>query len=52
MTYTCYCVKYEYQDRSLSAVYFELQSAQEAMIKMMRKGVKCNELCEIQYKMY
>jgi hypothetical protein len=45
--YGFYCVKYEYMDRKMNAVYFQLQSAQEAMMKMMRKGVKCNGLHEI-----
>ena len=30
----------------MNAVYFELKSAQEAMMKMMKKGVKCNGLNE------
>ena len=41
-----YCVEYEYMSRKQNAVYFELQSAQEAMMKMMRKGVNCNGLHE------
>lgn len=41
-----YCVEYEYMERTLNAVYFELKSAQEAMVKMMKKGVICHRLYE------
>lgn len=41
-----YCVEYEYMGRKQNAVYFELKSAQEAMVKMMRKGVECSGLHE------
>jgi hypothetical protein len=41
-----YCVQYEYMEKQMNAVYFELKSAQEAMMKMMKKGVKCNGLNE------
>ena len=44
--YGFYCVEYEYMGRKMNAVYFELNSAQEAMVKMMRKGVECGGLHE------
>jgi hypothetical protein len=33
-------------EKEMNAVYFNLAAAQEAMMKMMRKGVKCNGLNE------
>jgi len=41
-----YCVEYEYMESKLSAVYFQLESAQEAMVKMMKNGVHCYRLYE------
>lgn len=41
-----YYVEYEYMDKRLKAVYFELISAQQAMVKMMSKGVNCFGLHE------
>jgi hypothetical protein len=41
-----YYVEYTYMNRNLKAVYFELESAQEAMIKMIQRGVICNGLHE------
>ena len=41
-----YCVDYTYQDSPRSAVYFQLESAQEALVKMMRAGVECQGLRE------
>ena len=37
-----YYVEYEYMGHKQNAVYFELKSAQEAMVKMMKKGVNCS----------
>ena len=36
-----YCVDYIYLGEERTAVYFQLESAQEALVKMMRRGVKC-----------
>ena len=36
-----YCVDYNYQGKKQSAVYFQLESAQEAMMKMIRNGADC-----------
>lgn len=44
--YGFYYVEYEYMNRKLRAVYFELSSAQEAMVKMISKGVNCYGLHE------
>jgi len=41
-----YYVEYEYMGHKQNAVYFELKSAQEAMVKMMKKGVNCTGLHE------
>jgi len=41
-----YYVEYTHMNRTLKAVYFELESAQEAMIKMMKRGVECKGLFE------
>lgn len=35
-----YCVDYNYQGKKQSAVYFQLESAQEALLKMMKNGVE------------
>jgi hypothetical protein len=39
-------VEYEYMNRKMRAVYFQLESAQEAMMKMLKRGVKCTGLHE------
>ena len=39
-----YYVEYTYMNCTLKAVYFELESAQEAMVKMMKRGVECHGL--------
>jgi hypothetical protein len=36
-----YCVDYIYLGHKKSAVYFELESAQEAFVKMVKRGVDC-----------
>jgi hypothetical protein len=41
-----YCVDYVYQGNPKSAVYFQLESAQEALVKMMKMGVDCKGLRE------
>lgn len=41
-----YYVEYTYMNRALKAVYFDLPSAQEAMVKMMKRGVECYGLHE------
>ena len=41
-----YCVDYIYQDKKQSAVYFQLESAQEALVKMIKSGVQCEGLRE------
>jgi hypothetical protein len=39
-------VEYTYMDKRMRAVYFTLESAQEAMMKMMKNGVECHGLHE------
>lgn len=39
-----YKVGYIYQDKQMWAVYFHLESAQEAMMKMIAKGVQVTGL--------
>lgn len=39
-------VEYSYMNKRMRAVYFELESAQEAMMKMMKRGVECHGLHE------
>jgi hypothetical protein len=41
-----YIVDYTYLNQKKSAVYFQLESAQEALVKMMRNGVECEGLRE------
>jgi hypothetical protein len=41
-----YCVDYIYGGDKKSAVYFQLESAQEALLKMIKKGVECEGLQE------
>jgi hypothetical protein len=41
-----YYVEYTYFGNKNKAVYFELKTAQEAMIKMIQRGVECNGLHE------
>lgn len=41
-----YYVEYEYMDSRLKAVYFTLESAQEAMVRMIKRGVECYGLHE------
>lgn len=41
-----YCVDYVYMEEKKSAVYFQLESAQEALVKMMKKGIDCQGLRE------
>jgi hypothetical protein len=41
-----YYVEYEYMNKINRAVYFNLESAQEALIKMVKRNVKCNGLHE------
>jgi hypothetical protein len=41
-----YCVDYVYNDAKKSAVYFQLESAQEALVKMVRNGVECTGMRE------
>ena len=41
-----YYVEYTYMDSKKCAVYFTLKSAQEAMVKMMTRGVECHGLHE------
>lgn len=41
-----YCVDYVYMGDKKSAVYFQLESAQEALVRMMKKGVECQGLRE------
>lgn len=41
-----YIVDYIYMEQKKSAVYFQLESAQEALVKMMKAGVECNGLRE------
>jgi hypothetical protein len=39
-------VEYTYMNCKQCAVYFTLESAQEAMVKMMKRGVECHGLHE------
>ncbi len=41
-----YYVEYEFMDETKRAVYFDLVTAQEAMVKMIKRNVKCNGLHE------
>ncbi len=41
-----YCVDYICDGDVRSAVYFQLESAQEALLKMMKKGIECKGLRE------
>jgi hypothetical protein len=41
-----YCVDYIYMGEQKSAVYFQLESAQEAMVRMMKRGIECKGLRE------
>lgn len=41
-----YYVEYTYCGKKQNAVYFQLESAQEAMIKMIQRGVECHGLHE------
>ena len=41
-----YCVDYIYMDKKMSAVYFNLTSAQSAFMKMVKRGVECIEVRE------
>jgi hypothetical protein len=45
-----YCVDYLYMGNKKSAVYFQLESAQEALLKMMKSGVECEGLREQKIK--
>jgi hypothetical protein len=39
-----YKVEYVYQDKTYYACYFQLESAQEAMMKMISRGITVNGL--------
>jgi hypothetical protein len=39
-------VEYTYMNQRMKAVYFTLESGQEAMMKMMKRGVECHGLHE------
>lgn len=41
-----YYISYTYQFQLKSAVFFNLESAQEALVKMMGRGVECSGLHE------
>lgn len=41
-----YYVEYTYMDSRKRAVYFTLETAQEAMMKMIKRGVECHGLSE------
>ena len=41
-----YCVDYIYMGENKSAVYFQLESAQEALVKMIKQGIDCKGLRE------
>lgn len=41
-----YCVDYVYLGEKKSAVYFQMESAQEALVKMMKNGVECTGMRE------
>ena len=41
-----YCVKYVYMGKIQNAVFFDMESAQDAMMKMLKRGVECKELWE------
>lgn len=45
-----YYVEYTFMENKQKAVYFELESAQEAMIKMIQRGVECHGLHEWKQK--
>lgn len=39
-------VEYTHMDKRMKAVYFTLETAQEAMMKMMKRGIECHGLHE------
>jgi len=41
-----YTVEYEFMGEQKFACYFQLESAQEALVKMMRNGVECTGMRE------
>ena len=41
-----HCVEYTYMESKQSAVYFTLESAQQAMMAMIKRGVECHRLYE------
>jgi len=41
-----YYVQYEYMGKKQNAVFFQIESAQQAMIKMMQRNVECYGLHE------
>lgn len=41
-----YAVEYEYMGKQMFACYFQLESAQEAMMKMIKKGMNVKGLEE------
>ena len=45
-----YYVEYTYMGNKQKAVYFQLESAQEALIKMIQRGVECHGLHEWKQK--
>jgi hypothetical protein len=46
LKYGFYYVEYTYMDSKKRAVYFTLEPAQEAMVKMIKRGVDCHGLHE------
>ena len=41
-----YYINYTHQSQPKSAVYFNIESAQEALVKMMSREVECSGLYE------
>ena len=41
-----YCVDYILDDEEKTAIYFQLESAQQALVSMMRRGIECKGMRE------
>jgi len=46
LKYGFYCVDYVYQGKDRVAVHFDMISAQQAMMSMLKRGVECKGMRE------
>jgi len=46
LKYGFYCVDYVYQGKDKVAVHFDMISAQQAMMSMLKRGVECKGMRE------